>query len=148
MIPNGPAPRQFRWQSINSDVPGFQGRGMLSTIGQIALPVGDTDRSEDFYGTALGMKKLFRFGTLVFFDCGGVRLMLEGSSGPVTPGRGACHYFAVPDIEAAVLELTSKGVRFDDKPHLIAKMPEHELWMAFFKDPDGHMLALMEERRC
>lgn len=119
----------------------------LSCLGQIALPVVDADRAEAFYSDVLGLPKLFRFGTLVFFDCAGVRLMLEGSAKAVQPARGVCHYFKVAAIDAVVAELTSKGVAFDDAPHLIAKMPDHELWMAFFKDPDGNQLALMEERR-
>lgn len=119
----------------------------LSTLGQFALPVSDADRSEAFYGAALGLPKLFRFGSLVFFDCAGVRLMLEGSSKSVQAAPGVCHYFKVEDIENAVAQLKSRGVVFLDAPHLIAKMPDHELWMTFFKDPDGHTLALMEERR-
>jgi methylmalonyl-CoA/ethylmalonyl-CoA epimerase len=119
----------------------------LSQLGQIALPVSDADRSEEFYGSVLGLPKLYRYGTLVFFDCAGVRLMLEGSSKSVEPTVGLCHYFTVHAIDETVAELSGRGVRFEDEPHLIAKMPDHELWMAFFKDPDGHLLALMEERR-
>lgn len=119
----------------------------LSRLGQIALPVSDADRADAFYGQALGLPKLFRFGTLVFFDLAGVRLMLEGSPGKtVVPAEGVCHYFRTEAIEAEVAALTSRGVAFVDAPHLIAKMPDHELWMCFFKDPDGHLLALMEER--
>lgn len=119
----------------------------LSRIGQIALPVSDANRAEAFYGEALGLKKLFRFGDLVFFDCGGVRLMLEGRPNAVQPGEGVCHYFLVEGIENAAEILQGKGVTFEGAPHLIAKMPDHELWMAFFRDPDGHLLALMEEKR-
>ena len=119
----------------------------LDRIGQIALPVSDPDRAEAFYGQTLGLEKLFRFGSLVFFDCAGVRLMLEGSAKAVQPGAGVCHYFKVDSIPDSVAELKEKGLRFEDDPHLIARMPDHELWMTFFKDPDGHLLALMEERR-
>lgn len=120
----------------------------LSRLGQIALPVSNADRSAAFYGEALGLPQLFRFGTLVFFDCAGVRLMLEGSATKaIQPAEGVCHYFKVDAIEAVVDELKAKGVGFVDAPHMIAKMPDHELWMCFFKDPDGHLLALMEERR-
>jgi methylmalonyl-CoA/ethylmalonyl-CoA epimerase len=38
-------------------------------------------------------------------------------------------------------------VTFIDAPHLVARMPDHELWMCFFRDPDEHLLALMCERR-
>ena len=68
------------------------------------------------------------------------------SAETVQVGSGACHYFRVGDIEAEVRDLGARGVTFQAPPHLIATMPDHELWMVFFRDPDGHMLALMEER--
>jgi len=120
---------------------------VLSSLGQVALPVSNVDRSEIFYGDVLGLEKLFRFDQLTFFDCGGIRLMLEGSNQPISDTSGVCHYFRVDDIEKSVVELRSRGLKFDDEPHLIATMPDHELWMTFFTDPDGHTLALMEERR-
>ena len=120
----------------------------LSQLGQIALPVSDADRSEAFYANTLGIPTLFRFGELVFLDCAGVRLMLDGNAkAPVNPGTGVCHYFKAPQIEAVTADLKAKGVVFEAEPHLVAKMPDHELWMAFFRDPDGHLLALMEEKR-
>lgn len=120
----------------------------LSRLGQIALPISDADRSEQFYSDSLGLPKLFRYGELVFFDCGGVRLMLDGSAkAPVQAGTGVCHYFKVEQIEAVAAGLQAKGVVFEAAPHLVAKMPDHELWMGFFRDPDGHLLAVMEEKR-
>lgn len=117
----------------------------LSHIGQIALPVSDTDRAEAFYERVIGLRKLYRFGDLSFFDCAGVRLLLdkvhEGSA--VVPQ--GCIYFRCADIALAVKELERRGVTFDGPQHLIAKMDDHDLWMAFFKDPDGHTLALMQE---
>jgi methylmalonyl-CoA/ethylmalonyl-CoA epimerase len=119
----------------------------LSALGQIALPVSDANRSEAFYST-LGLSKLFRVGDLVFFNCGGIRLMLDGSSKQAIPaGSGVCHYFKATQLEAVTADLKSKGVVFEEDPHPIARMPDHELWMAFFRDPDGHLLALMEEKR-
>ncbi len=119
----------------------------LSALGQIALPVSDADRAEDFYGNKLGLPKLFRFGDLVFFDCAGVRLMLEGNSKSAGHTEGVCLYYCVTDIEHSCDALQELGVPFDTGPHLIAKMPDHELWMAFFRDPDGNLLAIMEEKR-
>jgi methylmalonyl-CoA/ethylmalonyl-CoA epimerase len=119
----------------------------LSALGQIALPVTDADRAETFYAEKLRLPKLFRFRNLVFFDCGGVRLMLEGNSQKAGHTEGVCLYYRVTSIERAYEELKDRGVPFDDAPHLIAKMPDHELWMAFFRDPDRNLLALMEEKR-
>jgi len=119
----------------------------LGPLGQIAWHVTDTDRAEAFYGGVLGLAKLLRFNDLVFFDCGGVRLMLEGGKVGVATGEGVCHYFKVKGIEAEHAALSARGAAFVDAPHLVARMPDHELWMCFLKDPDGHLLALMEEKR-
>jgi methylmalonyl-CoA/ethylmalonyl-CoA epimerase len=120
----------------------------LGRIGQIALHVSDADRAERFYRNTLGLTALFRFGNLAFFDCAGVRLMLEGGHEPRGPGHAAfCIYFPVVGIEGEVARLKSAGVYFEREPQMIAKMPDHELWMAFFRDPDNNLLALMEEKR-
>jgi methylmalonyl-CoA/ethylmalonyl-CoA epimerase len=117
----------------------------LGHIGQIGLPVSDTDRSESFYETVLGLKKLYRFGDLAFFDCAGVRLLLDKIGNPADLVPHGCIYFRCADIALAVAELEKRGVAFTSPPHLIAKMDDHDLWMAFFRDPDGHTLALMQE---
>jgi methylmalonyl-CoA/ethylmalonyl-CoA epimerase len=120
----------------------------LGRIGQIALAVSDADRAERFYRDTLGLPLLFRFGDLVFFDCDGVRLMLDGGHEPRGPGGSAfCVYLRVAGIDATAATLQADGVCFEQPPHLVAKMPDHELWMAFFRDPDSNLLALMEERR-
>jgi methylmalonyl-CoA/ethylmalonyl-CoA epimerase len=117
----------------------------LSRIGQIALAVGDVDRAEAFYEEKLGLRRLYRFGDLCFFDCAGVRLMLEKAKDPAAIGRSSVIYFRCADIALAVRELERRGVSFDHRPRLIAKMDDHDLWMAFFADPDAHTLALMHE---
>lgn len=119
----------------------------LSALGQIALPVSDANAAQAFYGDKLGLKFLFRFGELVFFDCGGIRLMLEGNPKESFKPSGTCLYFKVAGIESTHAGMKDRGVVFEDAPHVVAKMPDHELWMTFFKDPDGHLLALMEEKR-
>jgi methylmalonyl-CoA/ethylmalonyl-CoA epimerase len=117
----------------------------LDHIGQIALAVGDVDRAEAFYRDVLKLRKLYRFGDLTFFDCAGVRLMLEKAHAPENIPKSSVIYFRCADIALAVHELEQRGVSFSSKPHLIAKMDDHDLWMAFFTDPDGHTLALMQE---
>jgi methylmalonyl-CoA/ethylmalonyl-CoA epimerase len=117
----------------------------LGRIGQIALAVDDVDAAESFYGGVLGLRKLYRFGDLTFFDCGGVRLLLEKAHGAAPAGAASVIYFAVPDIALGVRALQQRGVAFSLGPHLVAPMEDHDLWMAFFADPDGHTLALMHE---
>jgi methylmalonyl-CoA/ethylmalonyl-CoA epimerase len=117
----------------------------ISQIGQIGLAVSDVDRAEAFYDKVLGLRKLYRFGNLTFFDCAGVRLLLEKSNDTTDIKRRGCIYFRCADIALAVAELKKRGLAFDSTPHLVAKMDDHDLWMAFFRDPDGHTFALMQE---
>jgi methylmalonyl-CoA/ethylmalonyl-CoA epimerase len=119
----------------------------LGVIGQIALHVSDVDRAERFYRETLGLPPLFRFGNLVFLDCAGVRLMLEGGHESTGRREQFCVYFRVSQIEAVVAALRARQVYFERDPQLVARMPDHELWMAFMHDPDGNLLALMEEKR-
>lgn len=115
-------------------------------IGQIAVVCRDVGRATAFYRDVLGLTLLFQAGPqLSFFDCGGVRLMLSPAEGEAT-GTSVLYFF-VSDIAAAKRELESKGTTFVDEPHLIARMPDHELWLCVFRDSENNLLALMEERR-
>jgi len=121
---------------------------MIESLGQVALTVRDIERSVAFYRDALGLRFLFAPApTLAFLMVGDVRLMLSTPEGDFTPGGSTVLYLRVADIEAEHASLAARGVPFIDGPHLIARMPDHELWMCFFRDPDGHTLALMSERR-
>lgn len=119
----------------------------LGPIGQIAVTVGDLDRAVAFYRDKLGINFLFQFPGLAFFDCGGVRLMLSLPEKDSPIASGSAMYFKVEDLTVAHETLASRGVTFESPPHLIAKMPDHDLWMAFFRDPDGHLVGLMCEVR-
>ena len=120
----------------------------LSAIGQIAMNATDIPRAVAFYRDALGMRLLFEVPPkMAFFDCAGVRLMLSLPETPEYDHAGSVLYFRVDDIDQAYAQLTERGVEFRDKPHLIARMPDHELWMSFFKDSEGNTLALMAEKR-
>ena len=120
----------------------------LGPIGQIAVPVGDIERAIAFYRDVLGMRFLFKAPPgLGFFDCAGVRLMLDAPAKSQAGNHSSVIYYKVSDLDAAFETLSGRGVRFEEKPHLIATMPDHELWMAFFRDPDENLLALMAEVR-
>lgn len=120
----------------------------ISRIGQIAVNAHDVERAAAFYQDTLGLKLLFKAGPgLAFFDCGGVRLMLTRPEKPEFDHPGSILYFAVPDIQAAHASMKEKGVRFEDEPHVIARMPDHDLWMTFFRDSEGNLMGLMSEVR-
>jgi methylmalonyl-CoA/ethylmalonyl-CoA epimerase len=120
----------------------------LGSIGQIAFTISDLDRAIAFYKDGLGLPLLFQAPPgLAFFDCNGIRLMLSVPEGEYKPGPSATIYFKVGAIDATVREMKTRKVAFVDEPHLIARMPDHELWMCFLRDPDGNSLALMEERK-
>jgi len=116
----------------------------LSTVRQIALTVSNLDRAVPFYRDALGMSFLFQVPNFAFFDCAGVRLMLSASDKPLQTD-GFVVYFKVPEIQQAHRALLERGVTFEGDPHLVARMPDHNLWMAVFRDPDRNMLAIMSE---
>ncbi len=118
----------------------------LAQIGQISMTAHDVDRATAFYRDKLGMRHLFSAPPkLSFFDCGGVRLMLSAPEKPEFDHPGSVLYFKVGDIQAAHRTLVSRGVGFEDEPHLIARLPSHDLWMAFFRDSENNLLALMSE---
>ena len=121
---------------------------MIGAIGQVARAVRDVERAAAWYGGVLGLPHLYTYGKLAFFDCGGVRLMLEDQS--ILQGSGLHNdsvlYFRVAEIHAGHDELRRRGVEFTDSPHVIAKHPDGtEEWMAFFKDCDGKVLAIMSQ---
>jgi methylmalonyl-CoA/ethylmalonyl-CoA epimerase len=119
----------------------------LGAIGQISMRATDLPRAVAFYRDVLGVRHLFDAGPeLSFFDCGGVRLMLSRPEKEFDH-PGSVLYFRVDDIHAAHRILSGRGVEFIDSPHLIARLPDHELWMTFLHDSEGNTLALMSEVR-
>ncbi len=114
----------------------------LNQLAQIALTVTDLARAKEFYKDVLGMTFLFDAGNMVFFQCGDIRLMIGTGE---TPGGGTILYFKVADIQQTYAALQQQGVLFAQPPHLVARMPNHELWLAAFQDPDGNTLELMSE---
>jgi methylmalonyl-CoA/ethylmalonyl-CoA epimerase len=120
----------------------------LSRIGQISVTVHDLDRAVAFYRDVLGMKLLFQFPPkMAFFDCGGIRLMLSLPDEPEFDHPASILYYPVDDLQGAWAHLKDHGADLRREPHLVARMPDHELWMAFFRDPEGNTVALMSEVR-
>ena len=121
----------------------------LNQIGQIAVHADDLDRAVAFYRDTLGMRFLFQAPpALAFFDCGGIRIMLDAVKEKDTDERiSSMIYYKVADINATYETLVSRGVTFISKPHLIAKLPDHDLWMGFFRDSEQNLVGLMSEVR-
>jgi methylmalonyl-CoA/ethylmalonyl-CoA epimerase len=118
----------------------------ISRLGQIAINAHDVDRAAAFYQDKLGLKLLFKAPPgLAFFDCGGVRLMLTRAEKPEFDHPSSVLYFAVADIRSAFDKMKESGARFEDEPHLVARMPAHDLWMTLFRDSEGNLMGLMSE---
>ncbi len=129
--------------TTTTDAPAFG----LTRLGQIAVTARDLDRATAFYRDILGMRFLFRAPNLAFFDCAGVRLMLGVPEQAAFDHPSSILYLTVGELDSAYAALVARGVAFTDRPHLVAMMPDHELWMAFFTDSEGNTLALMSEVR-
>lgn len=120
----------------------------LDGIGQISIAVHDLDRAVAFYRDILKIPFLFQAPPgMAFFDCGGVRLMLALPDGGGDDHGTSIIYYRVDDIQATAEALAGHGIELEQEPQLAAKLPDHELWLAFFRDPDHNLLALMSEIR-
>ena len=120
----------------------------LSEIGQIAIVVGDVAKATMFYRDVLGLKFLFAAGpNLAFLAAGSMRLMLSTPQGAGEVGKNSILYFKVKDIAATHAAIVARGAVNERAPQLTAKMPDHELWMGFVRDPEGNLVGLMEEKR-
>src|SRR5215472_15972620 len=117
----------------------------ITRLGQVAIHVKDVTRPTAFYRDVLGLQFLFSPGQLACFDCGGVRLMLDKPGNAEFDHPSSILYFHVPHIQAAHQRLVDAGVSIFEVPHIVAPMPDHDLWMSFFRDPEGNVMALMSE---
>ena len=136
-----------RWPGVRRESPLFERKPQmedafaLGAIGQVARAVRDIAAARAWYGEVLGLPHLYSFGTLAFFDCGGVRLFLSETE---APGTDSILYFRVDEIHAAHAGLSDRGIVFVSAPHMIHRHDDGtEEWMAFFNDPEGRPLAIM-----
>ena len=125
---------------------GTEGVG-ITDVGQIAVNVYDVQRAIGFYRDVLGLPLLFEIPNAAFVQAGGVRLYLAKAEKPEHDHPSSILYFRVGDIHAAFERLREAGTPIEGEPHLLAKMPDHDLWMGFFRDPEGNVGALMSEVR-
>lgn len=121
------------------------GEAMIQRIGQIAITVKDVDRARAFYRDVVGLHHLFDAPPrMTFFDCGGVRLLLGESEEGATHGASIL-YLDTQDIEGTHDALAARGATFEQAPHKVADLGDRELWLAFFRDSEENVMALMSE---
>jgi methylmalonyl-CoA/ethylmalonyl-CoA epimerase len=116
----------------------------ISSIGQVAITIKDLARAIRFYRDALGLPLLFEASDMAFFKVGDMRLML-GSSKHGEAVYSSIIYYNTRDINHTTELLKSRGVEFEAPPRMVVRMPNHDLWMAFFHDSEGNLAALMSE---
>ena len=118
----------------------------LRGIGQISITAHDINRAIGFYRDVLGLNFLFEASGLAFFECGGIRLMLSVPESSEFNHPSSVLYFQVDDVKDSHRTLSERGVSFRSEPHCVARLLDREIWMAFFSDSEGNMLALMTEK--
>lgn len=108
----------------------------------------DVDKALVFYRDQLGLTFLFSPSpNLAFLNAGNLRIMLSTPQGAGNVGENSVVYFSVSDIEKTFTEIIARGAISERPPALTAKMPDHDLWMGFIRDPDNNLIGIMEEVR-
>jgi methylmalonyl-CoA/ethylmalonyl-CoA epimerase len=118
---------------------------IVDGLAQVAVTAHDVDRAEAFYRDVLGLRHLFTVPKMAFFDCGGVRLMLALPEKAEFDHPASILYFKVASVRAACDVLRGRGVVFEGEPHVVAPLGERDLWMAFFRDSEGNLMAVTSE---
>jgi predicted enzyme related to lactoylglutathione lyase len=120
----------------------------VGPIKQVSVTVSNVEQSLAFYRDVLGLSFLFSAGpNLAFLTDGSVRIMLTTPQGAGAVGANSILYFGVSEIETAYQAIVARGAAEERSPQLAARMPDHELWIGFVRDPDGNLVGLMEEKR-
>ena len=110
----------------------------------------DIEAERVFYGDTLGIETSVEYGLLTLHLAGGERPTLVYPKPDHVPATYTILNFPVDDIEAAVDELVSRGVTFerydgmeqDERGIMRAGGP----YIAWFKDPAGNVLSVLQER--
>ena len=120
---------------------------MITHIGQVAIAITNLDASVKFYRDVLGLNLLFEVApNMAFFQCGETRLMLTTLQGPESDHQTSTIYYSVSNIAEVFASFEQASVSVERPPQLAAKMPDHELWIGFIRDPDSNLIGIMEER--
>ena len=122
----------------------------LTTATPIAfIPTTNAAAARTFYETALGLNFVSDDPFALVFRVGPTQTMLRivCAPQPFTPNPFTIFGWEVPDIHAAIADLTSRGVEFLRVG--VLEQDEAGVWtspsgakIAWFKDPDGNTLSL------
>jgi catechol 2,3-dioxygenase-like lactoylglutathione lyase family enzyme len=111
--------------------------------------VDDIPAARRFYGETLGLTVTEEHGMLDLHLAGGTEILVY----PKNDHRPATYTilnFPVDDIDQAVDQLAQRGVEFQSYPGL--ETDEHGVfrgggpYIAWFKDPAGNVLSVLQER--
>jgi len=114
------------------------------------IAVKDLDRARKFYEETLGLSEVDDFGEGFMLKSGGTQLSVYRSEFAGT-NKATALTFDVDDIDDEVRALKEKGIAFEhyDMEGLTANGDIYEgedMKTAWFKDPDGNILSLIEEK--
>ena len=115
------------------------------------IAVKDLDRAREFYEDKLGLKTKDEWGEGITLESGDTQINLYRSEFAGT-NKSTALTFDVDDIDKEVGELRDKGIFFEqyDLPGLQRQgdlyVGEGGFKTTWFKDPDGNILSLIEER--
>lgn len=118
----------------------------LNGVMQIAIPAKDIDRATAFYRDTLGMVLLMKGPKMSFLECGGTRIYLDANESS-TAGGNSLVYFQTAQIEHAHAAFNDTGVTIHQRPHVIASLPDRDVWLMWIRDSESNLLGVMEERR-
>ena len=114
--------------------------------------VDDLEKAREFYGETLGLRTsvISSEGGVMSLDLAGDRGTLVYQKPDYTPATYTILNFPVDDIDTAVDELATRGVRFeryddfeqDEKGISRGEGP----YIAWFKDPAGNVLSVLQEK--
>jgi methylmalonyl-CoA/ethylmalonyl-CoA epimerase len=120
---------------------------LLAGVLQVAIPVKDADRASAFYAEKLGMQLLFKPSpSMAFLQCGDVRVYLEAKPGGGEAGGNAMIYFRTTDIDGAQASFKERGVEIQEPAHVIARLPDREVWLMWIRDSESNLLGVMQEK--
>ena len=114
--------------------------------------VDDLEKAREFYGETLGLRTsvISEEGGVMSLDLAGDRGTLVYQKPDFTPATYTILNFPVDDIDTAVDELATRGVRFeryDDFEHDEKGISRGEgPYIAWFKDPAGNVLSVLQEQ--